>query len=295
MKNKVLIFGSSGLLGGEFVNFLSTDRKFVIYKYNSKNSDISDYDKVFKIVNKIQPNIVINCAAKINIDNCEVDYIDALMTNSIGPGNIARALKFLNKESIFLHISTSDIFSGKISMGYKEGSVPQPINAYGWSKFLGEKNIERELKECDYVKYFIVRTGWLYGGVRKTFIDGIIESLISNKPIKLVSDQYSVPTWTRDLVRHATLFFKNKKLKRGIYHLVNNYKKPVSKFEIGIFISKTLGLNSGLIKGVSREVIFKTIRSKNTTLINSKIKNIRNWREALINYLDLNYKNISLK
>jgi dTDP-4-dehydrorhamnose reductase len=289
MKNKVLIFGSSGLLGGEFVGFLSKDKKNTLFKYDSRNSNISDFEQVLKIIKKIRPDIVINCAAKINIDSCEADPLGAWMANSIGPGNIARSLKLLDKKAIFLHISTSDVFDGRVSTGYRENSEAKPINVYSWSKFVGEKIIEEELKNSKLIKYFIIRTGWLYGESRKTFIDVIMDSLASNKSFEVVSDQRSVPTWTRDLVECAALFITNKKFKGGIYHLINNCEKSVSKFEVGVFISKMLGAGQGVIKKGYCKSIFKTIRPQNTILINSKIRRLPDWKRSLINYLNLKY------
>jgi dTDP-4-dehydrorhamnose reductase len=296
MKNKVLIFGSSGLLGGEFVSFLSKNKRQSLFKYDLNNSNISDFEQVSKIVKKIKPDIVINCAAKINIDNCEADPLGTWMTNSIGPGNIARSLKLLNKKAVFIHISTSDIFDGKVSTGYREEANAKPINVYGWSKLVGEKIIEQELRGDKLIKYFILRTGWLYGGFRRTFIEQIVDSLISKKSIDLVSDQNSVPTWTGDLVGRAALFLKNNKFKSGIYHLINSCERPVSKFEVGVFISKKLGLNCKMIKKSFYKDIFKTSRPRNTILINSKIERLADWKKSLVNYLDLKYgRNPNLK
>lgn len=296
MKNKILVFGSSGLLGGEFVDLLSRDKRSAVFKYNSNNSNIGDLEQVFKIIKKIKPDIVINCAAKTNIDNCEADPLGTWMTNSIGPGNIARSLKLLDKKVIFLHISTSDIFDGKILMGYREDAEPKPINVYGWSKLIGEKIIEQELRDNKLVKYFIVRTGWLYGGSRRTFVEQIIDALISGKLIKLVSDQRSVPTWTRDLVSRSALFFKNNKFRSGIYHLTDNYERPVSKFEVGVFISKALGASRKAISGGSYKDIFKTVRPKNTILINSKTGRLPDWKRSLVDYLNLKYgRDLNLK
>lgn len=293
MKNKntkVLIFGKSGLLGGEFYDLFSS-KGFSVFGYDSGGCDITKPDQVFRIIKKIKPDIVINCAAKIGINECEKNPVGAYLVNSIGPGNIARALKLLKIKALFLHISSSYIFRGNALRGHREDADVKPINAYGWSKFLGEKIIEQELKNSSSVKYYIIRTGWLYGGFRKTFIEEIVDSLRANKTIKLVADNYNIPTWTRDLVRGAVTLSKNKKSESGIYHLFNSYEKPVTKYDIGVFIAGILGVNSGVFKMCRYKDIFKTGAPGNIILVNSKTNNLPNWKKSLTNYLKFKYGN----
>ncbi|MDO8430324.1 MAG: sugar nucleotide-binding protein [bacterium] len=293
MKNKrirVVVFGKSGLLGGEFFSYFIS-KKISVFGYDSKSCDITKFDQIFKIIKKIKPDIVINCSGKINIDKCEEDPVGAYMVNSIGPGNIARALKLLNKKTAFFHISTAYIFGGKASGGYKENSDVKPVNIYGWSKFLGEKIVEQELRKNSLVKYFIIRTGWMYGGFRRTFIEDIIDSLRTNKTMKLVTDNYNVPTWTGDLVRGAVALLKNKKLKSGIYHLFNSYKKPVAKYDIGVFMAGILRINTKRLEPCRYKDVSKIGKPGNTILINSKVKNLPDWKKSLARYLKLKYWN----
>ena len=51
------------------------------------------------------------------------------------------------------------MFDGKKKEGYLPSDVPNPIGAYGMSKYLGETLAFRENAES-----IIVRTSWLYGG-----------------------------------------------------------------------------------------------------------------------------------
>ena len=86
MKKKILLFGASGLLGTNFVNFLSkkynfclvvNDNKFfyknctylhLSNKNKNKKSDKSILEKKIKVIN---PDLIINCAANTNLDYCE--------------------------------------------------------------------------------------------------------------------------------------------------------------------------------------------------------------------------------
>lgn len=271
-KTKVLVFGSSGLLGGEIFNYFFS-KGFSVSGYNSKSCDITKFDQVLKIIKKIKPDIVINCAGKIGINECENDPLGAYSANSIGPGNIARALKLLKREAVFLHISSSYASGGK------------PADVYGLSKSFGEKIIEQELKNSSLVKYYIIITGWLYGRFRRTFVEEIADSLLSDRTIKLIFDNYAVPTWTKDLAKGAVVLLKNKKLKSGIYHLSNSYEKPVSKYDIGVFIAGILGKRSDGLRPCRHKDIFKISRRQNTEPATSKNIKLPHWKKSLADYL----------
>ena len=282
---KVLIFGLSGMLGREFTDLLSRDKKFSIFGYNSKNSDITNFEGIWAIINKIKPDIVINCAAKINVDACELDPLGTWMVNSVGPGNIARCLRLSKKKCTLLQISSSDVFSGQGEGTYKENAVASPVNVYGWSKLAGEKLVEQELINDKFVKYLIIRTGWLYGKFRNTFVENIVDSLKSNMPIRLVSDKYNIPTWTYDLVVAAMLLVNNNS-KSGIYHLVSNGNKgAVSKYELAVYISHVLGLKHNQLKRCKHRDIFKTVRATRIILVNSKTEILPDWEESIMRYL----------
>lgn len=283
-KTKVLVFGKSGLLGGEFFNFFLS-KKYSVSGYDSKSCDITKFNEVLKVIKKIKPDITVNCSGKISIAGCNNDPLGSYMVNSIGPGNIARALKLLNKESVFFQISTSYIFGGQTAGACKENAEVKPVNVYGWSKFFGEKIVEQELENSGLVKYYIIRTGWLYGGFRRTFIEEIVDSLKADKPIKLISDNYNVPTWTKDLVEAAAALSRNKKSKSGIYHLFDSYKKPVNKYEIGIFIAGILGMSPEKLEPCRYSDISKIGRLGNDILVNTKTKALPDWKKSLVAYL----------
>lgn len=288
-KTKVLVFGNSGLLGGEFLNFFSP-AEFSVSGYDSKTCDIAKFDLVLKIIKKTKPDIVVNCAGKISLAECDNDPLGSYMDNSIGPGNIARALKILNKKSVFFQISTSYVFGGRSAAPCVENAEAKPGNVYSWSKLLGEKIVEQELENCNSVRYHIIRTGWLYGGFRRTFIEEFADSLMEDKTVKLVSDNYNVPTWTKDLVEASIALWKDEKSKSGIYHLFNSYKKPVAKYDIGIFIASILGTGVKKIEPCLYADVSKVGRLGNDLLINTKTKALPDWKKSLADYLKSKYK-----
>lgn len=281
---KVLIFGSSGMLGRELAEYFSKS-KYKIIPIDKNEADISSYGSVFKIIKKHSPDFVVNSAAFINVEYCQSNPEEAYRVNSIGPGNIARALKEAKLfSSLLVQISTSDVFGGEKN-SFTERDEPRPVNTYGFSKFLGEKILQHELKNSE-IKYFIVRTNWLYSKHRKTFVDFIHENLLQKKQIEVIADQYGVVTWAKDLSESIGKLIKNyNKYESGIYHLVSNFEKRLSRFDIAKEIAKIAKAENKYLKPSKRENVFKVPRPKSVVLVNSKLPKMPDWKKSLKRFL----------
>ena len=86
---------------------------------------------------KNKPNIIINAAAYTNVDKAEKEKELSNLINNVSVGEIAKFSKQNN--SLFIHFSTDYVFSGLSSNPYVETDETNPINNYGHSKLLGEK------------------------------------------------------------------------------------------------------------------------------------------------------------
>lgn len=118
--------------------------------------DITDPNQISESIRELSPDVVINCAAYTAVDACEKpeNYKRAIMVNTRGVEYLRRC--FPRK---LIHISTDYVFDGKRGP-YIEDSKPNPINAYGFSKYGGEEL----LRTSPYPgQTFIVRTTGLYG------------------------------------------------------------------------------------------------------------------------------------
>ena len=293
MVKNVLIFGSEGMLGKELREHLSGFSKYKILGIDKKDADITSYDSVFQIIKKHKPHFVINCAAIINVEYCEANPLEAYKVNSIGPGNIVKALRGAKLEDTqFIQISTSDVFGGEKNF-FKESDSPKPVNVYGQSKFLGEKILEQESKISG-VKYFIVRTNWLYGKHRKTFVDFIYENLKNKKQIEVISDQYGVVTWAKDLALSVVkLMNGSAKYESGIYHLVSGFEKRLSRLDIAKEIANIADSKADYLKPSKRENVFKVPRPKSVVLINSKLPKMPDWKKSLKKFLRNEFKTLA--
>jgi len=287
---KILIFGAEGMFGQEFINYTKNNKLFKTIALNRDLVDITDFNKVLNIIKQHKPDVILNCAALINIDYCENNPTEAWMVNAIGAGHIVQALNKLNiNKTIVLYISTSDVFGNPYKTGFKENDIPLPINVYGWSKLGGEKILSSEAK-INNIKYFIIRTSWLYSQYKDTFVDFVVQSLRDRKPIPIISDQYNVITWARDLAKACEiLIMESDTYNSGIYHLTNKSKTQLSKYTIALRIADKLKLDKKYCKQDSKNNILKTPRPDCAILKNNKFILLPNWQESLDKYLSLKY------
>lgn len=189
---KILVTGCNGQLGRAINQVYAKDEVTLI------NTDVSDLDitsveDVIRVVEKEQPDVIINCAAHTNVNKCETDWDNAYKINAIGPRNLAIAAKKTGAKLV--HVSTDYVFDGEANKPYTEFDATNPCGAYGKTKLAGEQFV-REFGE----KYFIVRTAWLYGD-GNNFVKTMIKLGKERGEVSVVSDQYGTPTSALELAR----------------------------------------------------------------------------------------------
>jgi dTDP-4-dehydrorhamnose reductase len=203
---KILLLGSKGMLGSECQKVLS--QEFEILAPEKKDLDIVSWDKVIDKLQRMDPKIVLNCAAITDVDSCE-SHREAYMVRKInveGPRNLAQGAARFNCKII--HISSEHVFSGEkgIPQPYFEDDPLDPISVYGKTKMESEIAIKDNLSD-----HLIIRSGWLYGSQGDNFVKSLVSDALNKKgrkSLKIPSDQYGSPTWAyrlalqiRDLIR----------------------------------------------------------------------------------------------
>ena len=304
-KHKVLITGSSGMLGTDLCQALRSEyeiygidissRAGLNLPYNSASAvqryyqcDITNESETLSVLSKIKPDIVIHTAAWTDVDGCELGKDKAYKINSEGTENVALGCK--ETGATLIYISTDFVFDGKKKSAYKETDETGPLSIYAESKLLGENAIDRIL-----TGYFIIRTGWLYGKNGKNFVDTIIEKAGLKKELRVVDDQVGSPTYTKDLAKaiHKLLDivftkYEIRNTKYGIYHVTNS--GSVSWYEYAKTILKLAGSKTKVVPITSEELNRPADRPAMSVLDNSKFTaftgyKMRPWKDALKEYL----------
>ncbi|HIE59539.1 MAG TPA: dTDP-4-dehydrorhamnose reductase [Persephonella sp.] len=272
---KYLIIGKNGQLGREFIKTLDRKKKnFVALSH--LECDISNLDNVLEVFEKIKPDIVINCAAYNQVDKAEVDYAKAIKVNSFGVRNLSYASRKFN--TFLVHYSTDYVFDGKKENGlYTEEDIPNPINEYGKSKYIGEIYLKEELNN-----YLIFRTSWVYGEGKQNFIYKLMQLVKNNNFLKISYDEISIPTSTRTIVEVSLKALEKGLI--GVYHLTNcGY---ASRYEFAKKILEIKRINK-FIYPVSKSIFnLPAERPKFSAMSNEKLINLLNleinkWDEEL--------------
>ncbi len=195
-----------------------TPAKYVIADLDLPDFDITDRDLVMATLVSIKPGVIINCAAYTNVDACEANEDLAFKVNGAGPGYLAEAAVALN--ATLVHISTDYVFPGNKREPHVECDPTGPISAYGRSKLAGEQTIV----SSGLVKYFILRTSWLYGPGGNNFVETILRLAGEREEIRIVADQHGSPTFTGDLARAIFCLLETAEARptHGFYHFSNN-------------------------------------------------------------------------
>lgn len=285
---RVLIFGAEGMVGQEFARACADEPGFAVFPRSRKAADVTDAAAVHRALARVRPEVVINCAAMISVDACQANPLGAWMTNAIGPGAIVSAMAQLGMaRALFVHMSTSDVFSGAPGRRFAPADPPSPVNTYGWSKRGGEMIVASEAAAGN-IRALILRTSWMYAERRETFVDLVARSLLRTKPLAVAGDQYNTPVSVRDVVRAALRLMRQPRA-RGIYHLASAERRPVSRYDVARFIAGVLGCDPGLLRKRSREDIFKTARPRNSMLAPSPGLILPPWRTSLAAFLRARY------
>lgn len=276
---KILITGSSGMLGHDLIKVLK-DRHDLILT-TSKTLDITDKDKTIDFICENKPDIVINSAAYTDVDGCQTNPELAYSVNGEGVKNLAIGCREV--DCPLVQISTDYVFNGKNDRPWVEDDEIGPISVYGKSKLKGEEAI---LEILD--KYFIVRTAWLYGVNGKNFPRTMLELAENHSQITVVYDEVGSPTYTLDLARKISELIETDYY--GIYHITNS--DSCSWCEFSRYIFEVAGRDITVIPVTAAEFARPAPRPSYSVLENKKLiengfKPLRSYKEAIKEYVEL--------
>ena len=196
--------------------------------------DITDEEKVKKVIEEYKPDAVVHCAAWTAVDMAEdddkVEKVRAI--NADGTKYIAEACKEIDSKMVY--ISTDYVFNGQGERPWQpDDKNYEPLNVYGQTKLEGELNVSGILD-----KYFIVRIAWVFGLNGKNFIKTMVNVGKSHDEVRVVNDQIGTPTYTLDL--SVLLVDMIETDKYGRYHATN--EGICSWYDFACAIFKTAGI-----------------------------------------------------
>jgi len=264
---KLLIIGSSGLVGSKFASSILSNRKVAP---NEIELDITDEKIVndFFEMEKDNFDAVVNFAGFTNVDVAEKERGDengfCYRLNVDGPENLAKACKKYNK--FLIQISTDFVFNGTSDYPgpYSERSLTpdkltEKMGWYGWTKNRSEFVVRNS--GC---KYAIVRIAYPFYG--------------ENCDLKL------------DYAKSYLKLFEIKQT--GIYHVVSSDTTTPFEF-VSYLLEKARGVTNVVQKGSMEEFLKvegRTPRSRlgglKTEITQEKLGiKFKTWREMVDEFI----------
>ncbi|MEK7067379.1 MAG: dTDP-4-dehydrorhamnose reductase [Patescibacteria group bacterium] len=279
--DKTLIIGAQGMLGQELLKVFPR-----AIGWDKQEIDITDKQQVENKIKNQKPVVIINAAAYNDVDACAdaKQFELAKRINGIAVGYLADVCLEIN--ATLVHYSTNYVFAGDKINGYAENNQPKPINKYGQSKLLGEQEI---LRRRD-LKYYLIRTSKLFGQkgksalAKENFFDLMLKLAANQKELRVVDDELSNFTYAPDLAR-ATKDLLEQNYPNGTYHLVN--ENPGTWYQTAQVLFDILGKKVKLIPVAAAEFPRPARRPKYGILLNTKLPKLRDYEEALLEYLKL--------
>lgn len=293
---KIIGTGLSGLVGSRIVELLSDKHEFISFSLDS-GVDITNISLLKeKFLENKEAEAILHLAAFTDVSSAWEQDNDKNGTcykvNVLGTKNIAQ-LCSQNKKYL-IHISTDFIFDGGKPArrftcrrhgkagpppgGYTELDKPKPIEWYGKTKYLAEKEIEKS--GCDYL---ILRIAFPFKAkpspknlepqVKLDLVRKIKKRLEEGETLHMFSDQIITPTFIDDIANIVVYSIKVKP--QGIYHCTGS--SHFSPYQIAAKIAQSFNLDKNLIKKASLKEFIKENpnlrpRQQNLSMSNKKLE-----------------------
>ncbi|MGC9796386.1 dTDP-4-dehydrorhamnose reductase [Fervidobacterium riparium] len=280
---KVLVTGADGQLGYDVVNELKK-RNIQCYGATIKDFDLTNEKATKEFIENYKPDAIIHCAAYTAVDKAEDERELCYAVNTLGTRYIAEASSKIGTN--VMYISTDYVFDGTKKEPYEVWDKPNPINYYGYTKYMGEEEVKKILE-----KYFIVRTSWVFGENGNNFVKTMLRLGKEGEEIKVVNDQVGSPTYTKGLAKLLADMVQTEKY--GIYHATN--EGYCSWYEFAVEIFRIAEMDVKVIPITSEEYPTKAKRPKNSRLSKrcldeNGFEKPEKWKSALFRFLSQTLK-----
>jgi dTDP-4-dehydrorhamnose reductase len=268
---RILVTGASGLLGLNFAIEAAKEHTVIgvvnQHPFRSDTFEVRQVDllapgTVSALIDNVQPDWVVHCAALANLEDCEANPDLAHLTNGELPGEIAR--KTFDKGIPLVHISTDAVFDGQRG-DYTENDIPDPLSEYARTKLEGERAVADAYPEAIIAR--VNMFGWSLSG-KRSLAEFFFYNLQAGNPIKGFTDVFFCPLLANDLA--GVLLAMLEKELSGLFHVVSS--ECMSKYDFGVAVAELFGFDPNLIAPTAvSEGGLKASRARLLTLRSDKL------------------------
>ena len=252
---KILVFGSTGMLGHTLIKYLQTKKslsvEFTIREESKQDTckrifgknakfivNANNPDSALIAIKKYKPDYCINCLGLIKQKDESNNFLKSININSLLPHLLSKYCAQYNSKLI--HISTDCVYSGREG-NYSEENIPDPIDFYGKSKLLGEVSNKNAIT---------IRTSIIGPEINSS--KGLFEWFRSSKDIVYgYSNAWFSGFPTIELSRIIYKYMIKKKLEHDVYNLSS---KPINKMNLLNLINEVYDFNKIILEEKSVKI-----------------------------------------
>lgn len=274
---RILLIGSSGQMGTA-IEKVCNRKRIDFLGLAHEDLEITNFEAVKEAVEKHKPDTVINVAALLAINECELEPQRAFDVNAIAVSNLAKICE--EKGITLVQPGTHAVFDGKKESPYTEDDLPDPTSIYSVSKYVGEcfaRNI------C--TRYYIPRFSTLFGPRRsgsKGFVEKMSERIKKGEEVRVADDKIDSPTYSMDAAETVISLLEKKK-PFGIYHVANS--GMVSYYDFVAKLIEILKVDVNLVRAKDKDFESLGYKPLKTALKSIKLVPLRSWEDALSEYI----------
>jgi dTDP-4-dehydrorhamnose reductase len=274
---KLLLLGAAGQLGTTFADTTGHE----VVGLTRADVDVTDHPALLAAVERVKPDVLVNCTAYNNVDGAEDDVATALAVNALAVRSMAAAATRVG--ATLVHYSTDFVFDGEAAVPYREEDRACPASVYGCSKLLGEWFAQ------DAPRWYVLRVESLFGGRQaRSSVDKIAAALRDGRQTPVFADRTVTPSYVED-VRDATLALLARDTPSGLFHCVNTGQATWA--DVGRHIADLLGADPRLLTSTSvKDVQLRARRPTYCALSNQKLADaigapLPAWQDAVARYV----------
>jgi dTDP-4-dehydrorhamnose reductase len=262
---KVLLTGSSGLLGGYLLPALLAHDVTVVPVTHTARApaggvacDLTDASATSELLEEVAPDVIIHAAALTDVDRCEDDPDLADRVNHISTGLLASS----NARLVF--ISTDSVFDGARG-AYSEQDTPAPLNEYARSKLRAEERALAAPRGVCIRTNFFGRSNRGHG-----LAEWLLRELNAGRELVGFEDVVISPLYCHDAAEASAEIALGDA--EGVLHLGGD---AINKYDFGVLVAERYGLDPSFVRrGSLSEASMRAPRPLDTSLDSSRVRSL---------------------
>jgi len=191
----VLVTGSTGFIGTAVVQSLKDHTVYGVSRSivphldcYQHNMDILDGEKLYQLMCEKSIDMVVHCAGKAIVSDCDKNPYEALRVNGLGTASVLDASRRANVKRV-ISVETDKVYGFQEDIPTREDATPNPNSPYEFSKVIANQmnNFYRDEYGLDVIA---VRPVNVFGGrdPNNRLIPKIFSSIRDGRAIPIHSD-----------------------------------------------------------------------------------------------------------